>query len=100
MAGQRPCYTSGQIFWGRCRRKRCQDRHRCHLVAVLADMATFRGHAPEEGEQDMANVGEPVREIEVIPRRRMPPPKPPQPQREREAPSPSPRRRRREKVPA
>jgi len=48
----------------------------------------------------MANVGEPVREIEVIPRRRMPPPNPSGPKREREAPGPSPKRRKREKVPA
>jgi hypothetical protein len=48
----------------------------------------------------MAKVGEPVREIEVIPRRRMHPPEPPEPKREREAPKPSPKRRRREKTPA
>jgi len=48
----------------------------------------------------MANVGEPVREIEVIPRRKMPPPEPPQPKREREAPNPSPKRPKREKTPA
>jgi hypothetical protein len=48
----------------------------------------------------VANVGEPVREIEVIPRRRMPPLEPDPPKREREAPKPSPRRRKREKIPA
>jgi hypothetical protein len=48
----------------------------------------------------MANVGEPVREIEVIPRRRIPPPEPDPPKREREAPKPSPKRRKREKTPA
>jgi hypothetical protein len=56
----------------------------------------------------MANVGEPVREIEVIPRRRMPAPpdrgEPREPsRRKREAAppeKPTPRRRKREKAPA
>jgi len=48
----------------------------------------------------MANVGEPVREIEVIPRWRMPPPDTPEPRREREVPRPAPKRRKREKIPA
>jgi hypothetical protein len=50
----------------------------------------------------VANVGGPVREIEVMPKRRMPLPEPSEapPKREREAPRPSPRRRKREKTPA
>jgi hypothetical protein len=66
----------------------------------LAGLATFQGWVPERGGIDVANVGEPVREIEVVPRRRMPPPAPAEPKREREAPRPSPKRRRREKTPA
>ena len=49
----------------------------------------------------MANIGEPAREIEVIPRRRIPPPEPDRPKRKREEPAePTPRRRKREKTPA
>jgi len=61
------------------------------------------GHrqSPEEGVR-MARVGEPVRRVRVIPKRRMPPPaEPTAPKREPEAPPrrPSPRPKR-EKTPA
>src|SRR5919112_4102010 len=73
-------------------------------AAIVAKAATFWQRwqrwqcfrvGPERGEK-LANVGEPVREIEVVPRRRMPPPNPPEPKRERVVPGPSPKRRKRE----
>jgi hypothetical protein len=60
---------------------------------------------PEKGGPKMADIGEPIRRVRVIPRRKLPEPPPeptpePTPRREPEKePSEAPRRKKREKVP-
>jgi hypothetical protein len=56
---------------------------------------------PEKGGLKMADIGEPIRRVRVIPRRKLPEPPPePTPRREPEKePSEAPRRKKREKVP-
>jgi hypothetical protein len=56
---------------------------------------------PEKGGPKMADIGEPIRRVRVIPRRKLPEPPPePTPRREPEKePSEAPRRKKGEKVP-
>jgi hypothetical protein len=56
---------------------------------------------PEKGGPKMADIGEPIRRVRVIPRRKLPEPPPePTPRREPEKePSEAPRRKKSEKVP-
>lgn len=72
------------------------------IMSAMSWMSTFLGARPPGEEKQMADIGEPVREIEVRPTRRRPAPQEPirEPRREpSREPSRSPRRKR-EKVPA
>jgi hypothetical protein len=72
------------------------------MMSTMSAMSTFLGAHPPGEEKQMADIGQPVREIEVRPTRRRSAPQEPirEPRREpSREPSRSPRRRR-EKVPA